>query len=86
MGTAGNDTLLAVAGMSLRKDVRVALNDSLNGAKTALSKNRLLQACSAMNSFDSSVAFFLSKGKLTASQGRQLNTASKDITAAIGCQ
>lgn len=81
-----NNTLLAVQNMSLGKDVKVALSLTLEATKLALQKNKPVQACTALTVYDASVAFYLSKGKLTASQGRQLNTASKDIRAPIGCQ
>lgn len=81
-----DNTLLAVANLSLRKDVKATLRLTLDAVKLALRKNNPGQACKAMKLYDSSVTFFLGKGKLTASQGRLLNTASKDIRAPIGCQ
>lgn len=75
-----------VRDLSIRKDVKVALTLTLDAVKLALRKDKPVQACKAMKLFDASVAFYLGKGKLTDSQGRLLNTASKDIRAPIGCQ
>jgi hypothetical protein len=76
----------ALQSMSIRPEVRATLTKTLGDVKAALNKNKLQQACNGMKGFDSSVASFLSKGKLTDSQGRLLMTASKDIRSAIGCQ
>lgn len=84
--TQVNSLQKVVKNMSIDKGVKGTLLLTLDAARLALKYNQPRKACKAMKLFDSSVAYFLSKGKLTDSQGRLLNTASKDIRAAIGCQ
>jgi hypothetical protein len=81
-----NNLQQVVKNMSIDKGVKGTLLLTLDAARLALKYNQPPRACKAMKLFNSSVAYFLSKGKLTDSQGRLLNTASKDIRAAIGCQ
>jgi hypothetical protein len=77
---------VAVKNMSIGRNVKGTLFLSLEAARLALKNNKPDDACKAMKVFDASVTYFLSKGKLNDSQGRLLNTGSKDIRAAIGCQ
>lgn len=81
-----NSLRVVVKNMSIRRDVKASLLLPLEAARLALKNNRPANACKAMKVFDASVTYFLSKGKLNDSQGRLLNTGSKDIRAPIGCR